>query len=116
MELHDKKMKDILSHSKLELPFSDFDERMIQRIEEFELKKQAAEKNKFYSHLCFLAGIILGTVLTYLMSEKMDLNKQSFLTKDSLSLLSQLVYVVLIVLFTDKLWKLSKFDFKKFFK
>lgn len=116
MELQDKNFKDILSHSKLELPFSDFDYRMMQRIEEYELKKKVAEKNKLFSHICFLLGILLGTVLNYLMSQNLSWLSFSDLNQQRFSFAMQLVYVFLIVLFADKLWKLSKIDFKKLFK
>lgn len=116
MELHDKNLKDILSHSKLELPFSDFENRMLRRIEEFEKKKKEAERNKFFSHVCFMLGIVFGSILTYLMSQNLDQGEVSFLTKENYSFITQLLYVCLIVLFADKLWKISKYDFKNLFK
>lgn len=47
MELQDKIIKEIVSYSKLELPFSDFDQRMLQRIKEYEVRKKLAEKIDF---------------------------------------------------------------------
>ncbi|MCA5003750.1 hypothetical protein [Sphingobacterium bovistauri] len=109
-------MREILSHSKLDLPFSDFDGRMIHKIQEYEVKKKAAEKNKFYSYICFLAGIILGTLLNYLMSQNLNELVPSGASQDKIVSVIQLLYVVLIVLFADKLWKLSKMDLKKLFR
>ena len=116
MELHDKKLKEILAHSKLELPFSDFEERMLQKIQDFEVKKKAAEKNKFFSHLCFLAGIILGAILNYLMSKNLNELVPSLDLQDKITSAMQLVYVVMIVLFAVKLWDLSKMNFRNIFK
>jgi low temperature requirement protein LtrA len=116
MELHDRDMKGILSHSKLELPFSDFDNRMLHKIQEYEVKKKAAEKSKFFGHLCFLIGILFGGILTYLMSNDLGALIQSEDTQDKFVSAVQLLYVLLIVLFADKLWKLSRTDFKKLFK
>jgi len=116
MELHDKKLKEILAHSKLELPFSDFEDRMLQKIQDYEVKKKAAEKNKIFSHLCFLAGIILGTFLNYLMSKNLNESVLSLDLQDKITSAMQLVYVVMIVLFAVKLWDLSKMNFRNIFK
>lgn len=116
MELHDKNLKEILSHSKLELPFPDFENRMLEKIQDYEAKRLQAEKNRFFSHVCFLVGIILGTVLTYLINKDFDWSQITFLTKENYYFLTQIIYVVLIVLFADKLWKLSKSDIKNLFK
>jgi len=116
MELQDNKMKELLSYGKLKLPFADFEDNMLQKIQEYELKKKAAEKNKFWSHLCFLLGLILGGILTYSMSSDLDDLIPLRDVQDKLVSVIQLFYVLLIVLFADKLWKLFKMDFKKLFK
>lgn len=116
MELQDKNIKEILLHSKLELPFSDFDQRMLQKIKEYEVKKKLAEQNKFFYHLCFLVGIILGIVLNYLMLDNIQLFVPALEGLSEFHFAMQLIYVVLIVLLADKLWKLSKFDWKEIFK
>lgn len=72
MESEDKKIKELLSYSKLELPFSDFDNRMMQCIQEFEKKKKAAEKNNFFGHLCFLCGTLFGLAINYILSERIS--------------------------------------------
>lgn len=115
MELHDKNLKDILSHSKLELPFSDFEDRMLQKIQDYEVKKKAAEKNKFFSHICFLAGIIFGALLNYLMSKNLNELVPSLELQEKLISGMQLFYAVLIVLFAVKLWDLSKINFRNIF-
>lgn len=116
MELHDKNFKEILSHSKLELPFSDFEDRMLQKIQDFEVKKKAAEKNKFFSHLCFLVGIIFGTLLNYLMSKNLNELVPNLELQDNITSAIQLFYVVMIVLFAVKLWDLSKMNLKNLIK
>lgn len=116
MELQDKNIKEIVSYSKLELPFSDFDQRMLQRIKEYEVRKKLAEKNRFLSQLSFLFGVILGFVLNYLVIENADLFVHSIEVRGKLTFAMQLIYVALIIVFADKLWKISKFDFKQLFK
>jgi hypothetical protein len=54
--------------------------------------------------------------LFYLMSKGFDWSQITFLTKENYYFLTQIIYVVLIVLFADKLWKLSKSDIKNIFK
>lgn len=116
MELQDKIIKEIVSYSKLELPFSDFDQRMLQRIKEYEVRKKLAEKNRFLSQLSFLFGVILGFVLNYLVIENADLFVHSIEVRGKLTFAMQLIYVALIIVFADKLWKISKFDLKQLFK
>lgn len=116
MELQDEKLKDILSHSKLELPFLDFDNCVMQRIQEFEIKKKKAEKNKFFGHLSFLFGTLFGIVINYILSERISLAPVSDQTQEFMTLCIQLMYVLLIVLFADKILKLLNMDVKKLFK
>jgi uncharacterized membrane protein YiaA len=116
MELDDKNLKEILSHSKLKLPFSDFEDRMLQKIQNYELKKKAADKNKFFSYLCFLAGIILGTVINNLISRNLNEIVPNLDLQDKITSAIQLVYVIMIVLFAVKVWELSKMNFRNLFK
>ena len=116
MELHDNKMKELLSYSKLELPFADFEENMLQKIEEYELKKNAAERNKFFGHICFLAGIVFGILLNYLISKNVNELVNNIELQDKIILGVQLFYAVMIVLFAFKLWDLSKMNLRDLFK
>ncbi|WP_159638050.1 hypothetical protein [Sphingobacterium composti Ten et al. 2007 non Yoo et al. 2007] len=109
-------MKELLSYSKLELPFADFEDNMLQKIQEDEIKKKAAEKYKFFSHVCFLAGIILGFLINYLMSKNLNELIPNSDLQEKLNSGIQLFYVVMIVLFANKLWGLSKMDLRNIFK
>ena len=116
MESEDKKFKDLMSYSKLDLPFSDFDSRMLQRIQEYESKKRKADRTKFFARLSFLMGTIFGLLLNYFLSKKLSSIFVSSQEQEYLILLVQLVYVLLIVLFADKLLKLFNMNYKELFK
>lgn len=116
MESEDRRLKELMSYSKLDLPFSDFDKRMMQRIQEFESKKKRAEKNKFFGHLCFLFGTLFGILINYILSERIYLTPVSNQTQEFISVCVQLMYVLLIVLFADKILKLLNMNVKNLFK
>lgn len=116
MELHDNKMKELLSYSKLELPFADFEENMMQKIQEYELKKKVAAKNRFFGHICFLLGILFGIAINYFTSAKITSFSNSYNFGNYIDLLSMFGYLVLIILFADRSLKLLEMDIKGLFK
>lgn len=109
MEFDDKRLKELMLESKLEMPFSDFEDNMMARIEAFEIQKVKANRSKFYAILSFFVGTIFGLILNFLLSRDLSWVSSSVDVQDKFYLVSQIAYVVLIVLFSDKLWKLWKF-------
>lgn len=108
MEFKDDKLKEILKNSALEMPFSDFESNMMAKIQYYELNKAKAEKSRFFAVLCFLIGTVFGTILNFIISRNLEWISSSVAVQDGFYLISQIVYVILIVLFSDKLWKLVK--------
>lgn len=107
---HNDKLYDLLKKSKLELPFADFEERMMVQILKHEKAKQQMTLNKKMAVLFFLIGTIFGMVLNYGIAVLLESYNLSEDFMDKVSFFSQLIYVVLIVLFSDKLWKLFKIN------
>lgn len=105
---HNDKLYDLLKNGKLELPFTDFEDRMMGQITEFEKAKVQMHRSKKMAILFFLIGTVFGMLLNYVLGlvlSSYDLPQASL---DKISFFSQIIYVVLIVLFSDKLWKLFK--------
>lgn len=108
MELEDKKLKQLLQSSKLEMPFSDFEDNMMAKIELYEAKQREASQSRFYATLFFLIGTVFGTILNFLLSQNLSKISTSIDVQEKVYWFSQLIYVVFILLFSDKLWKVIR--------
>lgn len=53
MEHHDDKLREMMKMAKVEMPFADFEERLMSRIEKVEREKAAVAKTRKYALLCF---------------------------------------------------------------
>lgn len=105
---HNDKLYGLLKNSKLELPFDDFESRMMMQIVDFEKAKVQMRQSKKMALLFFLIGTVFGMLLNYGIGSLLSTYGLSEASLDKISFFSQLIYVVLIVLFSDKLWKLFK--------
>ncbi|MFD2554647.1 hypothetical protein [Sphingobacterium tabacisoli] len=105
---HNDKLYDLLKNSKLELPFDDFESRMMQQIVDFEKAKVQMHQSKKMALLFFLIGTVFGMLLNYGLGLALASYGLPQASLDKISFFSQLIYVILIVLFSDKLWKLFK--------
>lgn len=63
-ELNDKRLKALLKDSKLEMPFSDFEDKMMSRVKNELLGKHSIIKNLRLSWLFFLLGSVFGLVVS----------------------------------------------------
>jgi len=109
MEHHDDKLREMMKMAKVEMPFADFEERLMSRIEKVEREKAAVAKTRKYALLCFVLGTLFGMGFNYLLADFVKTSvSASEAVKSNLLLFSQLVYVLLIVLFSDKIWRLMK--------
>ncbi|MBL1409202.1 hypothetical protein [Sphingobacterium faecale] len=100
---HNDKLYDLLKNSKLELPFDDFESRMMQQIVDFEKTKVQMHQSKKMALLFFLIGTVFGMLLNYGLGLALDSYGLPQASLDKISFFSQLIYVILIVLFSDKL-------------
>lgn len=105
---HKDELYSLLKSSKLEMPFADFEEQAMNNILNYERSKEEMTKSKKMAILFFLIGTVFGMMLNYVGSLFVASYGLSENLQDKLSFFSQLVYVILILLFSDKLWKFFK--------
>lgn len=113
MEHKDDQFKDMMKMSKVEIPFGDFEDRLMADIRKTELTRQSVMKTKKHALIFFIGGTIFGFGLNYLLTDMLATANISATMKSSLLMLSQLVYVLLIVLFSDKIHSLVKVSKEK---
>lgn len=105
---HKDELYTLLKSSKLEMPFADFEDKVMENILHYERSKEEMTKSKKMAILFFLIGTVFGMMFNYVASLFLMSYGLSQSLQDKLSFLSQMIYVILIVLFSDKLWKLFK--------
>lgn len=103
MEHKDEKLTQLMKMARRDMPFEDFEDRVMARIDKVEQDKAALVNYRRYSLLFFVLGTIFGLGLNYLLAETIDLLDIPQGGKKMLELATQLAYVVLIVLLTDKI-------------
>lgn len=108
MEHKDDKLRDMMQMAKIELPFDDFENAVMMRIEKLEHEKSAVAKTKRYALIFFASGTLFGLGLNYLLTDLLYSISLNTAMKNTLLLISQIIYVLLIVLFCDKALKLFK--------
>jgi uncharacterized protein YacL len=71
MEKHTEEefFKEIMSKSKLEMPFSDFEDEVMMQIREREVYQRSYVKDLKLSWIFFIAGSIFGLILSFLLPE-----------------------------------------------
>lgn len=69
-EQHDEIFfKDVMSKSKLELPFPDFEDTVMMEIKTQELYRETYSTNIKLSWICFIAGTVFGIFLSILLPQ-----------------------------------------------
>lgn len=66
--MNEQKLKELMALSRLQLPFSDFEERMMLRVQQEQQVKRAAERYRKISWLFFVLGAVLGGMATVLIN------------------------------------------------
>lgn len=94
--------------AKVNMPFDDFEDRMMAKIEKLEHEKTAIAKTRKYALISFLFGTLFGVGLNYIIADFVAATHMSTTLKSTLLSLSQIVYVILLIVFSDKVWKLMK--------
>ncbi len=106
-EKHDH-LKEIMKMAKLEMPFQDFDAKLLARIEKIEEKKRSISKTRKYALISFIFGALFGMGFNYLVSEQISSRIVDVGMKNNFMLISQFIYVVLFVILSDKILKLRQ--------
>lgn len=101
----DPQFKELMSKSKLNMPFPDFEDDVIMQIKKQEKNKQSLSRNLKVSWLSFFAGIILGIILTVqlfqLRIEGLGVNSEI------IELIFQLVFSIFVIFSLDFLLRNS---------
>lgn len=110
MENKDELMKTMMQSSRLKMPFSDFESRVMQTIEQDEKKAVAVLEDRKRGIYFFLAGMLFGLGLNYLLSKSWSDLQLNFPQQENALLASQIIYAVLILFFIERLVKLYQLN------
>lgn len=98
--------KELMSKSKLELPFSDFEDNVMLQIENSVLHRKDVKKKLKLSWISFVAGSICGMVASFFIQQ---LQEPIFgIQPANLSILFQAVFAAILFTQLDTLIKFSK--------
>lgn len=93
--------KDIMSKSNLELPFPDFEDAVMMEIKTQELSRDFYSINIKRSWTCFVAGTILGIILSVMLPQfQLSLFGRS---SDSLLLVFQMLFTLFVLFSLESL-------------
>ncbi|MEX0646419.1 MAG: hypothetical protein WEA56_07335 [Balneolaceae bacterium] len=93
--------KDIMAKSNLKLPFSDFEEAVMMEIKTQDLSRDFYSINIKRSWICFIAGTILGIILSVMLPQfQLSLFGRS---SDSLLLVFQLLFTLFVLFSLESL-------------
>jgi hypothetical protein len=110
MENKDELMKTVMQNSKLTMPFSDFESRVMQTIEQDEKKAVAVLEDRKRGIYFFLAGMLFGLGLNYLLSKSWSDLQLNFPQQENALLASQIIYAIFILFFIERLVKLYQLN------
>ena len=91
----DRSFSEMMKYSKLAMPFSDFEERTMARINKESIVKQSVSKYKKLAVLFFIMGTGFGFVLTYFLS--LPETTVFGISSDTLLLICRLGYFFLVL-------------------
>jgi len=106
MDKEQEKLKKIMQMSKIAMPFDDFEQRIMARIEAMEKAKEKALSDKKYAITFFLLGTICGMILNNYLMAKIQVANMGVDFKNYLAICCQLSFAVLICFFCLQLWRL----------
>ena len=108
MEAKEEQIKEWMKSSTVKLPFQDFEDSVMNKIAEAEEQKARMDSSRKYALIFFAIGSLFGMASNYLIADFVEKSNLDVQLKSNIQLVSMLVYVVLILLFSDKLWKLKQ--------
>ncbi|MEI2275018.1 hypothetical protein OHD16_23005 [Sphingobacterium sp. ML3W] len=108
MDNKHKKMKQAMQMSKVNMPFDDFEQRIMGQIADLENAKSKALSDRKYAIIFFLLGSICGILLNNYWMNRLEVMETMATYRNYTMILSQIVFVVLICSFCHQLWKLIK--------
>ena len=86
-------IRNLMKHSEVEMPFSDFEERMMDKIFEEKIQSKAVKSNIRVAWFFFFLGLFFGLMITNMMAnldtiaEGIPMEKIAFFTQIGIALL-----------------------------
>lgn len=100
---NDQLFSDAMKRSKLSMPFSDFEERMMARIHREEVARDSMAIYRKLAMFFFSCGTIVGFVLTYFLTLP-DMGMMG-MSSDTVVLLCRLMYVSIVLIQLNSILK-----------
>lgn len=113
LEKEEKLIQELMAKSQREMPFADFEERLMLQIHKEERTSRSFWKDIRLSWFFFVVGTLFGLFLNILVAE---MNKPIFgLPAQGWILFIQAIFVIFLLFQFDKLIGLTRKDFNSFF-
>jgi len=102
----DPQFEELMSKSRLNMPFSNFEDEVIFQIKKLEDHKKLLKRDLQLSWVSFVSGIILGIILTI---QLLQIKVETFeIDNKNIELIAYLVFSVFVIFSLDPLIRLSK--------
>lgn len=99
----------LMKMAKTELSSEDFEDRLMDRIDRLELELESAKRSQKYAFIFFIAAAFLGMGVTFLLAETISVTNLTNNLKETILLLTNLIYVILILVISDKTLTLIRY-------
>lgn len=103
------KFKELMKLSKVEIPFDDFEENIMSKIALAEKNQAALRKTHRNALIFFVLGTLFGMASNYIFAQYLNGLIVLAPNQEIIQLISLIIYVPLIVLFSLKLLELLKY-------
>ncbi|WP_293879609.1 MULTISPECIES: hypothetical protein [unclassified Sphingobacterium] len=113
MDKQHEKFSKVMQMSKVEVPFGDFEQRIMGSIAALEKNREKALSNKKYAITFFLLGTVCGIMLNNYLMAKIELADINPNIKNYSGIACQISFAVLICFFCLQLWQLIYMQQKK---
>ena len=116
MDKEQEKFKKVMQMSKIEMPFDDFEQRIMNGIAALEKEKEKALSNKKYAITFFLLGTVCGMMFNNYLMAKIQVADIAPDLKNYSAIGGQLSFAVLICFFCLQLWRLINMQKKRHYQ
>ncbi|GAA4138152.1 hypothetical protein GCM10022216_15030 [Sphingobacterium kyonggiense] len=108
MDNQENKIKQIMKMAEVKMPFQDFDEQVLSKIQAIEEAQQRATQSRKYSLISFAFGAIFGIAFNYLVSKALEESVSDIQVKTAIQFASQFIYIIFIIILCHKILRLRE--------
>ncbi|OJZ02238.1 hypothetical protein [Sphingobacterium sp. 40-24] len=116
MDKQQEKFRKVMQMSKIEMPFDDFEQRIMDSIVALEKDKEKALSNKKYAITFFLLGTVCGILLNNYLMAKIEVADITTDLKNYSAIACQISFALLICFFCLQLWRLINMQQKRHYQ